>query len=848
MMQPYFRYFLLATLMFLWPPTILAAPRFPASLDGLQPSGLRPAATQGGFTVDPTVRETVRLFYNTVYSSSESVDAGWNGDITTCQAGTTSSEHQAATLRRVNWYRAMAGVPANIVFDSEFSRKAQQAALMMSANNRLSHTPPSSWTCYTADGAEAAGKANLYLGNAGSDAINGYLQDAGSSNYPIGHRRWILYPQTQFMGTGDVVPINGAARANALWVFDNNMWGPRPSVRDDFIAWPPQGYTPYPTVYPRWSFSYPSADFSGASVTMTKGGSSINVKQESYVTGYGENTLVWIPAPYSDGQSWAQPTADETYQVTVSSVLINSQVRSFNYTVTVFDPAVKGADFIAQTISGSDQVTVGQPTNYAFSTVNDAQGYQWRQGSATDYLAVNGAESGIGDFVATISSDYSAVSTDRPASGGAAYHLAHPQPVDQVLLLNKTLFVGPAGSLQFSSFLGYATPGQRALVEVSEDEGQSWKILFEQVGNDAPESGYTTKSILLTEYIDKTILLRFRYQHTGGSYYPQTTDNTGWFFDDVRFIDVDVADFSTPLMADTPSTFTFTGVNVGRYLLQVRPLLFGDFPGEWSTVKTVQTENNGAIVLSVSRSGNGAVTSNPAGIDCGTDCTESYNQGVTITLTATPANGSTFAGWSGACSGTGVCTVVMNAAKNVTATFTTTSTAFQSAAQTISWFYAAAFSRTPVPNSSLAGYGDIGGLVFWTQAYLTGEGALAAYRGDVYAIADFFVSSAEFQATYPASLTQEQFVTALYQNMLSREPDAGGLAFWVGRLNSGVSRGVILADFTNSEENRNANLLRKAALISYIAFMDADADKTITPEEAATWLAAHPDLDGAVVD
>jgi YD repeat-containing protein len=70
-----------------------------------------------------------------------------------------------------------------------------------------------------------------------------------------------------------------------------------------------------------------------------------------------------------------------------------------------------------------------------------------------------------------------------------------------------------------------------------------------------------------------------------------------------------------------------------------------------------------------SGAGSGTVTSSPSGIDCGSDCSESYNQGTSVTLTATPASGSTFGGWSGACSGTGTCTVTMNAAKSVTATF-----------------------------------------------------------------------------------------------------------------------------------------------------------------------------------
>ncbi|HQC73633.1 MAG TPA: hypothetical protein PLE42_13055, partial [Candidatus Competibacteraceae bacterium] len=67
--------------------------------------------------------------------------------------------------------------------------------------------------------------------------------------------------------------------------------------------------------------------------------------------------------------------------------------------------------------------------------------------------------------------------------------------------------------------------------------------------------------------------------------------------------------------------------------------------------------------------GSGTVTSDPAGISCSTDCSEPYTSGASVTLTATTASGSTFAGWSGVCSGTSTCTVTMSAAKTVTATF-----------------------------------------------------------------------------------------------------------------------------------------------------------------------------------
>ena len=71
------------------------------------------------------------------------------------------------------------------------------------------------------------------------------------------------------------------------------------------------------------------------------------------------------------------------------------------------------------------------------------------------------------------------------------------------------------------------------------------------------------------------------------------------------------------------------------------------------------------------RRGRGTVTSSPAGIICGADCSELYNSGTVVTLTAAPTPGSAFAGWSGACTGATVCQVTMDAAKSVTATFTT---------------------------------------------------------------------------------------------------------------------------------------------------------------------------------
>jgi Divergent InlB B-repeat domain len=78
------------------------------------------------------------------------------------------------------------------------------------------------------------------------------------------------------------------------------------------------------------------------------------------------------------------------------------------------------------------------------------------------------------------------------------------------------------------------------------------------------------------------------------------------------------------------------------------------------------------LSLSVVKSGTGSgtVTSSPAGIYCGTSCSATFSGGTMVSLTATPAAGSIFAGWSGVgCSGSGTCTVAIASTDTVMGTF-----------------------------------------------------------------------------------------------------------------------------------------------------------------------------------
>jgi Ca2+-binding RTX toxin-like protein len=97
--------------------------------------------------------------------------------------------------------------------------------------------------------------------------------------------------------------------------------------------------------------------------------------------------------------------------------------------------------------------------------------------------------------------------------------------------------------------------------------------------------------------------------------------------------------------------------------------------------------------------------------------------------------------------------------------------------------YSAMFNRAP----------DMAGLGYWMKALDSGA--------KVVEIANGFVNSAEFVSLYGANATDEIFVKALYNNVLHRDPDDAGRAYWVNALHSGGTRSEALVGFSDSAEN-----------------------------------------------
>lgn len=320
----------------------------PAPRGGEEDTAFSVAALPAGeAAVAPNDRAAVVNLYRTVYLASQSAAPGWTGNRNSCNAGTTTQAYADATLLRVNYYRAMAGLPGTVTLSNTWNGKCQEAALMMSVAGQLSHAPGTNWACSTAGGREAAGRSNLALGSTGPGAIDLYMDDPGSGNTAAGHRRWILYPPTQWMGTGSIPSGDGWA-AHALWVIGGA--GTRPAT-PAWVAWPPSGFVPYqvlPRSSQRWSFSYPGASFSGARVFMQRAGTDVTLTLEPMSQGYGDNTIVWVP----QGVPTSIPASDLTYVVTVSNVVVSSQARLFTYQVTLIDPdTAPVTDTVAPTLT-----------------------------------------------------------------------------------------------------------------------------------------------------------------------------------------------------------------------------------------------------------------------------------------------------------------------------------------------------------------------------------------------------------------------------------------------------------------------------------------------------------------
>ncbi|MDO9495396.1 MAG: CAP domain-containing protein [Nocardioides sp.] len=242
-----------------------------------------------GFGIDTSDRSAVAKAFRTRLRPNLSVSSGWTGSLRRCRAGTTSVRAQRATMESLNFARAMNGL-SRVSWSAKLSARAQHTALIMAANRNLSHYPPRRWKCWSKVGSDAAARSNLSIDfprlTAGG-AVMQYLDDWGSRNTVVGHRRWILFPFAEVFGNAMT------KTTNAMFVVGPvDTSNPNPA----WVRWPSAGWFPSQAEpLGRWSLSSgdPHADFRSAKIAVRRNGRPVRIKKYAVHDGYAMPTLVW---------------------------------------------------------------------------------------------------------------------------------------------------------------------------------------------------------------------------------------------------------------------------------------------------------------------------------------------------------------------------------------------------------------------------------------------------------------------------------------------------------------------------------------------------------------------------
>ena len=184
----------------------------------------------------------------------------------------------------------------------------------------------------------------------------------------------------------------------------------------------------------------------------------------------------------------------------------------------------------------------------------------------------------------------------------------------------------------------------------------------------APPTGYAPTNLVATPTSGSQINLAWVHNAVGASGYEIE-----------RCTGIGCNDFANIFILGTVATaFQDEGLSSSTaYSYRVRAFYYGTSTSYSNTASATTDTTNYTLTVVGSGTGNGSVRSSPSGISCSISagstsgtCSASFASGTSVTLAAIPASGHSFSGWSGACSGTGNCTVSMTQSRSVTASFT----------------------------------------------------------------------------------------------------------------------------------------------------------------------------------
>lgn len=301
------------------PRDVVAPPRDVATPPTDAPPADAPPTMPGRITTttpapgDPAMRSQadVCALWNDVTQRARTAPAFTPGS-GMCAPGTLPQATRDAAVLMTNAYRWLAGLP-NVAENTDYSSAAQACAELMQANNMLSHTPPTSWTCYTALGAMGAGRSNITSGGSSPvSSLAGWVDDQRDLTMTLGHRRWVLFPPLGPIGYGQ------SQRYACQYIL-----GTRGTATKPWVAWPNEGVTPMESSTPLWSFSSARMGVTASTrAAVTANGMPVSVSAALRANGYGDPTISWMMPAL---------TAGTVYRVTITGLTgdatVNYEVR-----------------------------------------------------------------------------------------------------------------------------------------------------------------------------------------------------------------------------------------------------------------------------------------------------------------------------------------------------------------------------------------------------------------------------------------------------------------------------------------------------------------------------------------
>jgi hypothetical protein len=596
----------------------------PHALSAWQPGTYPPAPARmhsRGFEVNHLSRNDVLGFWHAVYQASEGYEKriGWTGSLAG-NPGTVSRVFADDVERRINFFRAMCGVPANarvnsgstVVIDPADPHKpapstrksdaAQAAAMMLFRNYNpstgtdpaIDHDPKPSLAGWTPAAWNANANGNLAFGLFGPGAITEYMMEevvSGTAtsawNSLVGHRRWCLVPDATDFATGDQPggsPLQPPT--NVLYITQS----PGEEIADatpGFVCYPSPGFFPAPVNSRFWSLGREGADFSKAKVSMKdSGGRPVTIAAVRNNATYGNPAVIWEVAGPAAAKFVA---ADQTFHVTVTGIQGAGIPSSHTYSVTLINPDRITSN---QTLTGSALVNATSTATYGFTPPADCEAVRITTFQRKPATWKEGAEkSPKPKVIGRTSSKYKLLtsSSDKGSLGALSknrsFRLTFPSIYDklargvpdQSFEIDRLILPKSKARLEFAFRRGYMTKGSVLVTELSKDGGATWKQFGKPITgvSDTKYDETSSRAAVSISSSGQPIRVRFRYYAKKGqpiyTHEAAPKSPTGIFIDDVAFKNCDwLEPRKTTVLPNTASSFVFGKSTAGA------PLVKGD--------------------------------------------------------------------------------------------------------------------------------------------------------------------------------------------------------------------------------------------------------------------------------